>query len=250
MYFRARYYDPQTGEFISRDPLGYVDGMSQYRAYFVPGAVDPEGTVKLTLSTFVKPKDVSDCGGSLSEIVWDFDLDNGEMKKDINGLIIQFIKIRAYKGECGMKPSTEEYKYAEAWVVKKGEISNRGSDTILLRERLGVLKDGEFSGGEGTFGNVTTFATAFFLSDEETDKTLANYKFITDKNHKDYPKPAGGLAAKETPSLGWIQYASLVPGIGLRRTLTTKWCCCKKNRMTTEVTHTGYWRDIFGEWLK
>ena len=43
MYFRARYYDPQTGEFISRDPLGYVDGMSQYRAYFVPGGVDPLG---------------------------------------------------------------------------------------------------------------------------------------------------------------------------------------------------------------
>ena len=43
LYFRARYYDPQTGEFISRDPLGYVDGMSQYRAYFVPGGVDPWG---------------------------------------------------------------------------------------------------------------------------------------------------------------------------------------------------------------
>ena len=43
LYFRARYYDPQTGEFISRDPLEYVDGMSQYRAYFVPGATDPFG---------------------------------------------------------------------------------------------------------------------------------------------------------------------------------------------------------------
>ena len=43
LYFRARYYSPQLGQFISRDPLGYVDGMSQYRAYFVPGAVDPEG---------------------------------------------------------------------------------------------------------------------------------------------------------------------------------------------------------------
>ena len=43
MYFRARYYDPQTGEFISRDPLGYVDGMSQYRAYFVPDGLDPMG---------------------------------------------------------------------------------------------------------------------------------------------------------------------------------------------------------------
>ena len=34
LYFRARYYSPQLGQFISRDPLGYVDGMSQYRGYF------------------------------------------------------------------------------------------------------------------------------------------------------------------------------------------------------------------------
>jgi hypothetical protein len=33
MYFRARYYDPNTGEFTSRDPLEYVDGMSQYRGF-------------------------------------------------------------------------------------------------------------------------------------------------------------------------------------------------------------------------
>ena len=168
----------------------------------------------------------------------------------IRDSIIQFISIRSNRGECGTKPPTEEFKYAEAWVVKKGEISDLAVDTIALKEPLGVLKDGKFSRGEGTFGNVTTFATAFFLSDEEPDKTLANYKFITDKNHKDYPKPAGNLPAKITPSLGWIQYASLVPGIGLRRTVTTKWCCCKKNRMTTEVTQTGYWRDIHGEWLK
>ncbi len=43
VYKRARYYDPATGEFISRDPLEYVDGMSLYRGYFVPGAVDPFG---------------------------------------------------------------------------------------------------------------------------------------------------------------------------------------------------------------
>ena len=44
MHFRARYYDPGTGEFISRDPLEYVDGMSQYRGYFVPNGVDSYGT--------------------------------------------------------------------------------------------------------------------------------------------------------------------------------------------------------------
>ena len=43
LYFRARYYHAQLGRFISRDPLGFVDGMSQYRAYFVPGGMDPMG---------------------------------------------------------------------------------------------------------------------------------------------------------------------------------------------------------------
>jgi len=42
-FYRARYYDPSTGEFISRDPLEYVDGMSLYRGYFVPNVVDPLG---------------------------------------------------------------------------------------------------------------------------------------------------------------------------------------------------------------
>ena len=43
--YRARYYDPQTGEFVSRDPLEYVDGMSQYRGYFAPNGKDPNGTI-------------------------------------------------------------------------------------------------------------------------------------------------------------------------------------------------------------
>ncbi len=47
MYFRARYYDPTTGEFVSKDPMEYVDGMSLYRGYFVPNAMDPEGKRKV-----------------------------------------------------------------------------------------------------------------------------------------------------------------------------------------------------------
>ena len=36
--------------FPLRDPLGYVDGMSLYRGYFVPGGMDPTGTVDITIN--------------------------------------------------------------------------------------------------------------------------------------------------------------------------------------------------------
>ena len=42
-HFRARWYDPATGGFVTRDPLGYVDGMSLYRGYFGVRGVDTEG---------------------------------------------------------------------------------------------------------------------------------------------------------------------------------------------------------------
>jgi RHS repeat-associated protein len=43
MYFRARYYNPLTGEFLSRDPMEFVDGMSLYRGYMDISVVDPTG---------------------------------------------------------------------------------------------------------------------------------------------------------------------------------------------------------------
>lgn len=43
MYFRARYYDPTTGEFIAPDPMGYIDGPSLFRGYFNLNYADPFG---------------------------------------------------------------------------------------------------------------------------------------------------------------------------------------------------------------
>ena len=72
MYFRARYYDQINGEFISQDPLEYVDGMSLYRGYFVPNAIDPAGEHRYTIQEKDKPdkpknerlpKNPKGCGG-------------------------------------------------------------------------------------------------------------------------------------------------------------------------------------------
>ncbi len=48
MYYSARYYNPLSGEFVSRDPLEFVDGMSLYRGYFVPCKRDSTGTTVRT----------------------------------------------------------------------------------------------------------------------------------------------------------------------------------------------------------
>jgi len=45
VYKRARYFNAEIGIFIGRDPIGYIDGMSLYRGYFVPNKVDPDGQI-------------------------------------------------------------------------------------------------------------------------------------------------------------------------------------------------------------
>ena len=46
-YARARMYSPTLGRFVSRDPMGYVDGMGLYGGYFVPNSRDPFGTFEI-----------------------------------------------------------------------------------------------------------------------------------------------------------------------------------------------------------
>ncbi|MBI9019555.1 MAG: hypothetical protein JEZ07_20080 [Phycisphaerae bacterium] len=44
MYFKNRYYDTETGRFVTHDPAGYPDGMNMYGGYFAMyGGMDPYG---------------------------------------------------------------------------------------------------------------------------------------------------------------------------------------------------------------
>ncbi len=51
MYYRARYYNQETSEFISQDPFEHSDGMSMYRGYFLLNGIDPSGLKILTHSS-------------------------------------------------------------------------------------------------------------------------------------------------------------------------------------------------------
>ena len=93
MYKRQRYYSPQLGQFISRDPLGHVDGMSQYRAYFVPDGMDPSGSDRtprppITLLEFCRTK-------TIEAEVKGFRISQFDPRKEILGRILSFLQEHA-----------------------------------------------------------------------------------------------------------------------------------------------------------
>jgi len=59
MYFKNRYYSTSMGSFVTRDPLGYVDGMSMYLGYFGGMGTDALGLEKVNLGDFQNSKKVS-----------------------------------------------------------------------------------------------------------------------------------------------------------------------------------------------
>jgi RHS repeat-associated protein len=66
MYFRNRYYNSYCGRFLSRDDLGYIDGLNLYHPYFVPNGVDPLGLSWLNLGNNIWMAGKDD--GSLQEL--------------------------------------------------------------------------------------------------------------------------------------------------------------------------------------
>ncbi len=118
MYFRARFYDSTTGEFISRDPMEYVDGMSLYRGYFVPNQADPFGD--LTRINKVRCI-VGNCvSGGFVSVSHDWLLD--KPANSGGGYIVQHIEVSCFESKCPCnegKTPTGTSEYYETWEVPR-----------------------------------------------------------------------------------------------------------------------------------
>jgi hypothetical protein len=132
LHKRARYYDVVSGEFISRDPLDYVDGMSQYRGYFVPKSVDPEGSI--TVIPLLKRLGNLSCT-TFGAIVWDFRIDK---KEHCEGYIIQEVRVNIRCKDCNKcccknrYKSAEKFTYWEAWKVDKDKAYHNKWDKFRI----------------------------------------------------------------------------------------------------------------------
>ena len=111
MYFRARNYNPLTGEFLSRDPLGFVDGMSLNRGYFGLKLTDPHGLwVEVDYLSLWRSDDENDTFEGLVDL-----LERG--LTNLNRSCIQPVPIDAATGTYIGKEL--EAKMRSAWMQKK-----------------------------------------------------------------------------------------------------------------------------------
>jgi RHS repeat-associated protein len=150
MYYRARYYDPGTGEFISQDPLEYVDGMSQYRAYFVPGTVDPEGE-KCTKGTPCDATGVQVCKERCKLAALNKNNRNRELTAHRCVSQLAMPKGMTYKCECDFKPIDRD-KLCKELTKKVDQLCNKGKP--LGPGRIGWLVACTKQDGKSPLHNV------------------------------------------------------------------------------------------------
>lgn len=230
------------------DPLGFVDGTSLYRAYFVPTKVDPSGQLSVR---DLGPK-FDECGGLKHQINWKFE--SGE----VNGYVIQRVCFYGQREQC---PSESEVPckgvfdvnpegrtcstscYVELWEVRNRKpIGARNLNDLF-----------SFPSCDHTRGAYSQYGEAIFVPDNEGD-WLGSYKpkDILDrfKTGKDGVSAAGTLrsACMDDPGIRefWKSAFSKYGRDGVWRYSLVDWdCCCGKEvwiRKKSTVVRQPAWR--------
>ncbi len=168
-YFRARFYYPAQGQFLNRDPKGYVDGASLYAGYFSPNGMDPTGTendVEFGTIPDQKMRLPADSRGNWIEGergngTFRYE-DNAENRsRNIVGLEVKFenghIAVGGfpdqyyYKGNA--KSATVDISTVGATVTGSDDIAARDAMRKLLNDNSWTKPDGytwHHAGGEGS----------------------------------------------------------------------------------------------------
>ena len=238
MYFRARYYDPNSGEFISRDPLEYVDGTSLYRGYFVIRGTDPEGKQLTELPPWSFCQTVGqrptgkNCGEASAEITWSM-IGADVVEAGLNGWVIQKVEFDYDYTDCdGEDIGPEDACYFEAWQVRDGvvykgdNVKEHEADWFSLGNR-----------GEGTKGRITVSGSVTFIKDYELDSEV-------------WGSPGAPGHPPQTPNLPWLKCEDGKPwgwedSNKTNRKLVSEWRCCPcEKRKETDVSGSSGWVDL------
>jgi len=138
-YYRARYYDPDTGRFLQTDPIGYGDGINWYNycGNNPLNFTDPSGSVRLKVT------------GEYMITAWDNDPDEGKAAlalaeyADLVVNLATLADVRKKLGESIMPDFIEWYfNELERLAREVGSINdNRDSSSIGWRAWIEVVPD-------------------------------------------------------------------------------------------------------------
>jgi RHS repeat-associated protein len=150
-YNRFRYYDPETGRFISRDPIKYKGGLNNLHQY-VPNPIawiDPWG-----LHDILADSDLVCRGGTCTKI--QFETGSGVTKGE--GGVLSGISTQA-KPNASLETLATPYKNRQVGVATVADIEAAGGKIIL---------DGKLNSANGT--HVANHATVDGLTAEQAEK--------------------------------------------------------------------------------
>jgi hypothetical protein len=224
---RARYYDPATGEFTSRDPLEYVDGMSPYRGYFAILGMDPFGE-----ELVISPVDHRLSGGCRTErnrtlyqqwrFSFSYSFHDSKTQKSVksetapcDGFLVQEVTYTCAVGECTdtgcirVHGEAEAFRYYEAWEFRFNEatpiVVKQASVDFTDRAHFAAIPDtwGFYTqSGEIRFVCKTPFrGRRGFGAVEGVDDTIRGWTPLTVGRR--CPTSSGGLPASTIAPPWW-----------------------------------------------
>jgi hypothetical protein len=215
------FYNPQTGRWLSRDPIEERGGKNLYA--FVANdpikSIDSLGQLRLVMESIKAPKATSDCGGAESTIKYRLD---GAVGK--SGWLIQHVKGDYKVTDCKGNPIKGKYgtfEYWEAWHVIDGVVYedplSGGAVTVMIEsgEDLFGIPDQ----GKKTKGTLRKEGYAEFYE---------GYN-LTKPPWGDLPA-AGALPAIKTSPFNWSDSGKLP------HWLNVKYDCCSCPILKTKVT--------------
>ncbi|MEM8672221.1 MAG: RHS repeat-associated core domain-containing protein, partial [Planctomycetota bacterium] len=221
---RNRYYHPEMGRWCSRDPLGFVDGLSVYRSYTGLTDGDPYGTK--TTELVVKQVEGNlepSCPKPEAFVKWRFSLKRWPCRTK-KGFFVQHVVSLCAVSLCNPTDYTARVEqYWEGWSVSR----SRGRNDVVFDYSLGRV-------GAGTKGALAQFREVRFYCVAPTGTTeqgLRPGEILESEKHKETPKrvkgpcttSSGDLPATEDVPGYWSRQGAAGPGY---THFGMAWNCC------------------------
>ncbi len=227
-YYGYRYYNPDLGRWINRDPIEERGGV-HIVAFVKNSPINLFDLYGLAYKLGYKPGypkegDPRYCGGFTIERAWSLSRDVMDPHPSGKTSLIQEVTLNVEWGDCDddNKLHTDKWHYLEVWTVDFPLVGSRGVDTFRYVDR------GKCTKGEGTMTGKAYYHSKYDWHDD-SDKWVIN------------PPPVPGEAPH--PSLD-LPHIDIPPGLKIpiddkkdvsntiEFTVTFSWNCCEKKKHT------------------